>query len=867
MYTKEQRRLLRMLNGVIRWRKGRRQATIQKRALLRRIKHWETTKNKRIRAKQNRNMISPAPALPSNMPPTPIQSQLSNESLTASLTEEQTQNQSYVQQEPLIQMLPTDYHLEPVKSPSDPKNITLFRFPIIDWDYRWQRPQHICQQFARHGYRVFYFSIETMSISNQDATYVDIQSALQIQEAEKNVWLVKLCSHNSLNAYRDKITHPLDKRYMKWSIDALKQKFSIAQTASIVDLPFWSMLVFDLEHNKVIYDCMDEHAGFSNTSEELLALEPTLMNRADAVVASSDFLYQKARNLNPSVHLIRNAGEFEYFSVKPNYTPIDMANVKKPIIGYIGAIADWFDMELVYELARDNPQWNFVLVGDTYYSDTSEIEKLQNVFLLGEKMYPELPAYLHSFDVCLIPFLIKPLTLATNPVKVYEYLSAGKPVVSTPLPELTSMNDYVSLANGAKEFEAAIEIALQEKEQEQSSIIEKRRQFAAENTWEHRYKEFHAIIFTMLYPKISIIIVTHNNWKFTERCLDSLLQQTAYPRFEIIVVDNASKDETSDQLLKLTHPQIKTILLAENEGFAGANNIGVLNATGEYIVLLNNDTIVSKEWLPRLLRPFKTDPQIAAVGPMSNFVGNDQKLDFFVGNEITGADEIWLDQFYDLYDKRIRYSDMLGFFCVVIKREVIQEIGPLDKKFGVGMFEDDDYCLRIRLAGFRLAVAEDAFVYHQGSATFNQWDEEQKSSLFLRNKAYFEAKWNRAWVPHKMPLSLFVNIVDPEEIAKLVTLSQQSAVFASCPDEWKNPKEEWQIKLLQICNDETLVIARVSSYLGQTIHGIRKIGPNLYFTNSEMLVQKIKFKYMYDFTQIEHGGELIGDEGRLLTSV
>ncbi|AZK47590.1 glycosyltransferase [Paenibacillus lentus] len=851
-----------MLNSVIPWSKGKRKAHFQKRALLRRIKYWEATKNKRIRAKQNQSAInSPASTLPSQ----------STEVISGNQREiqiaEPIQAQSTVHQEPLIDAATADFQVEPRISPLDPKNIVLFRFPIIDWNYRWQRPQHISQQFARHGYRVFYFSIETMPISNPDASFLDIQSALQIQEAEKNVWLVKLCSHNSLNAYRDKINHPLDKQYMKWSIDALKQKFNIAKTASIVDLPFWSMLVFDLEDNKVIYDCMDEHAGFSNTSEELLALEPALMNRADAVVASSDVLYQKARKLNPSAHLIRNAGEFEYFSVTPNYTPIDITNVKKPIIGYIGAIADWFDMELVYELARDHPEWNFVLVGDTYYSDTSKLETLNNVYLFGEKVYHELPAYLHAFDVCLIPFLIKPLTLATNPVKVYEYLAAGKPVVSTPLPELASMEQYVSLANGVKEFEAAIVSALQEKDQGQSSIIEERRQFAAENTWEHRYKEFHAIIFTMLYPKISIIIVTHNNWEFTERCLNSLLQHTVYPRLEVIFVDNASTDETPQHLLKLTDPHVKTILLSENEGFAAGNNIGMLNATGDYVVLLNNDTILSKEWLPRLLRPFKMDAQIAAVGPMSNFVGNDQKLDFFVGDEVKGANEAWLDQYYELHDKRVRYSEMLGFFCVAIKKSVTQEIGPIDKQFGLGMFEDDDYCLRLRIAGYRLAVAEDAFVYHQGSATFNKWDEEQRESLFLRNKAYFESKWQRAWTPHKLPQSLFLNITDPDTIAEIAAASNQTTVFASCPDEWNNPKKEWQINLLQICNGERLVIARVRNYLGQKIDGIRKIGPNLYFTNNELLLQKIKFKYIYDFTQIEHGGELIGDEPRLLTSV
>ncbi|MFD3257087.1 glycosyltransferase [Paenibacillus lentus] len=838
--------------------------------MIRRIQYWETTKNRRIQAKQKQDSIAvTVPAFQSIPPEMPAQSQTisNNHLINEHIGTEENKNSFPVQAGKENVMPIKDYVLDPMKPQLDPLNITLFRFPIIDWDYRWQRPQQICQQFARHGYKVFYFSIETVQLNRPDATFDEIQATVQIKEAEENVWLIKLCSYNSLNAYRDAIKHPLDKLYMKWSIEVLKQKFNIHQTVSIVDLPFWSSIVFDLEDNKVIYDCMDEHAGFSNASAELLALEPELIKKADAVVTSSDILYQKAQNFNSSVHLIRNAGEFDHFAVKPQQLPLDISMVGKPIIGYIGAIAEWFDMNLVFEIAERNPDWNFVLIGNTYYSDTSNIEKLNNVFILGEKPYKELPAYLHAFDVSIIPFQINALTLATNPVKVYEYMAAGKPIVSTALPELAPMKDYVSIATGTMEFETAIWRAFHEKEAEQSTNAKKRRQYAADNTWKDRYHEFQSIILNQLYPKISIIIVTHNNWELTDRCLGSLLQYTTVPRFEIIIVDNASTDQTPANLLKLTHPNIKTILLSENDGFAGGNNIGIINATGDYVVLLNNDTMVSKDWLPRLMQPFKTDHQIAAVGPMSNFVGNDQKLDFFVGDEVYGANAAWLDEFHALFDKRFRYTDMLGFFCVMIKKEIFEKLGHLDKSFGCGMFEDDDYCLRMLQAGYRLAIAEDAFVYHHGSATFNQWDEEQKRSLFLTNKAYYETKWSRTWTEPKMPHSLFTNLVDPDKIAEIVAASNKSSVFVKCPDNWNSPREEWQERLLQICNDQTIVIACVQTYLGKPIHGIRKIGPSLYFTNNELLVEKINFNFNYVLTDLEHRGELHGDEKRLLTSV
>ncbi len=828
MYTKEQRRLLRMLSGIVKWKKGKKRAQLQKKRLLRKIEYWEKTrkapttkKAMALAQKSPESVLQPSSALvmgqDSSLEPAPsVKAQV--ESLEA------------LHREQLSCLGP---------------GLDLFRFPIIDWHYRWQRPQQLCRQFAQNGMRVFYFCIETTAVNDRSASFQDITKKIKIDNVEPNVWLIKLCSYSKLNAYQDSLKHPLDKKFMKWSLEALKQKFGIRHTVSIVDLPFWSTLVFELKQNKIIYDCMDEHAGFSNTSSELLALEPNLLSKSDAVVTSSEYLYKKARLLNSSAYLIQNAGEFEHFSVNPKEPPAELLDIKGPVIGYIGAIADWFDMKLVYELAVRNRDWNFVLIGNTYYSDTSKVEQLANVYLLGEKPYTELPKYLHLFHVCLIPFVINPLTLATNPVKVYEYLAAGKPVVSTELPELLSMREYVRLAQGTSQFESAIRQALREKD---PVLMEKRRLFAAENTWTKRYQAFEALISERLYPKVSITIVTHNNWEMTQRCIQSLLSNCDYPRIEIIIVDNGSSDETPTELMKLQKSGMKVILLPENTGFAAANTIGITNATGEYMVLLNNDTIVPKGWIPKMLRPFLIDPEIGAVGPMSNHVGNDQKLDFFVGDSKRGANEQWLEEFYGLYEERFRYTDLLGFFCVAIKKDVFSRIGHLDKNYGIGMFEDDDYCLRMLDAGFRLAIAEDAFIYHHGSATFRQWEEDKYSALFKENRAYFEAKWRRQWKQPKMPLSLFVNVIDSSKVAELVSDSGKRPVLVNCPTDWGHPKAEWQLRLLEHCNDQTIVIACIGSYLDEPVYGIRKIGPGLYFTSSKQLVEKIKFTHVYTYT-------------------
>lgn len=813
VYTKEELRLLRILNGVIRWKKGKKQAQLQKKRLLRKIKYWERTKNKSISRPDPKIRVVP--------------------------------HRGYDPSAAALSLHPMPEHDEGDQI----EGIDLFRFPIIDWNYRWQRPQQISRQFARNGTRVFYFYIDTLPVNNADATFEQIQSAMVVEEAEPNVWLVRLCSHSKLNAYRDPIENALDQKFMLWSIEALKQKFDIRHTVSIVDLPFWSPVVFALDHNKIIYDCMDDHAGFSNTSEALLSLEPNLIKMADLVVTSSMDLYNNAKTFNPSVYLIPNAAEYEHFAVDRYETPSDISQISGPIVGYIGAIADWFDMELVYEVASRNPDWNFVLIGDTYFSDITQIEALPNVYLLGERSYGDLPKYLGHFDVCMIPFVMNRLTQATNPVKVYEYLATGKPVVSTELPELHTMRQYVCLADGAEAFEQAIRQALEEKDD--LSLIEKRRQFAASNTWTDRFNDFRSLVLSRLYPKVSTIVVTHNNWQLTRKCIDSLQRNTDYPRFELLVVDNASSDGTRERLRKESSPDLKVILLPENVGFAEANIIGVTNTKGEYIVFLNNDTIVPHGWLSRLLRPFWLDPDIGAVGPMSNHVGNDQKLDFFVGDDKNGPNEVWLQEFFDLYDRRMRYSEMLGFFCVAVKREVYAKVGHLDKEFGIGMFEDDDYCLRMLKAGYRIAVAEDAFVYHHGSAAFNQWNVKQYKELFAKNKEYFETKWGITWKQPNMPMSLFINVNNSDKVAELMAQSGKRPIWMNAPENWGLPHKKWQKDLLAMCSDETIVVVHVSSYLQKPVQGVRKLGPGLYITSDEEIFKKTKFDQVYSLKEKE----------------
>src|SRR5207248_643055 len=148
---------------------------------------------------------------------------------------------------------------------------------------------------------------------------------------------------------------------------------------------------------------------------------------------------------------------------------------------YYGAISDWFDAGLVADMAQRRPEWDFVLVGSTFGADTSRLDALPNVSLAGEKPYDQIPQWLAKFDVAIIPFKRNPLTEATNPVKAYEMLAAGKHIVSVPIPEMRALGDLVRLGADAAEFEREITAALQEND---PARAERRQAFARQNSWD-----------------------------------------------------------------------------------------------------------------------------------------------------------------------------------------------------------------------------------------------------------------------------------------------------------------------------------------------------------------------------------------------
>lgn len=240
----------------------------------------------------------------------------------------------------------------------------------------------------------------------------------------------------------------------------------------------------------------------------------------------------------------------------------------------------------------------------------------------------------------------------------------------------------------------------------------------------------------------SIVILTHNQLDYTKRCLESIAMHTPEAH-ELIVVDNASTDGTVEYLKAWveTHPQHRVIFNEENKGFSAGNNQGIGLARGEYIMVLNNDTVVTPGWLGRLLKCANTSPKIGIVGPVTNEISGIQKVES-VGYDL--SDLAGLNEFSEEWSsrhsgQRLESWRVVGF-CMLIKRSVIDKIGGFDSRFGLGNFEDDDFCIRANLAGFSCTIAKDCFIHHFGSRTFagNGIDHQR---LLLHNWEIFKRKW------------------------------------------------------------------------------------------------------------------------------
>lgn len=246
-------------------------------------------------------------------------------------------------------------------------------------------------------------------------------------------------------------------------------------------------------------------------------------------------------------------------------------------------------------------------------------------------------------------------------------------------------------------------------------------------------------------PMCSIVMLSYNQLNYTKACIESIRCYTEDVSYEIIVVDNHSSDPECVSYLE-KQKDVHLIAEKENLGFAGGCNEGIKAAKGKYIMLLNNDTIVTKRWLSNMIALLEERPEIAMTGPLTNATVGKQMITVPYGDDLAQMQQ---------YAEQIATSDAspwrtlrLVFFCVLIRRELFDEIGLLSEDFKIGNYEDDDFNLRVLMKQRQMYICRTSFIHHFMNVTFKSPDV-KREQIMMRNKMVLERKWDHMdWNHH-----------------------------------------------------------------------------------------------------------------------
>jgi glycosyltransferase involved in cell wall biosynthesis len=372
-------------------------------------------------------------------------------------------------------------------------------FATADWDTPyWTNKQHVAIHLAKRGWRVLYVEsvgLRTPSLSSG----MDLSRLLKrlwrglrgARKVDENIWvlspLVLPFAHNQ----------PLVKRLNQWllgmSVRLATRQAGLKKPLIWTYHPYMLDVITGIEHGAIVYHCVDDlaaipgidAAGFNMQERRLLLV-------ADVVFTTSRALEEKCASINANVHFLPNVADYELFSRATEALPIpaDLVRIPEPRIVYMGVLSDFkVDFKLLLYVATAHPEWQLVLIGDEREgqasSSVAELKELQNVHFLGFRPYRVLPDYLRGMNVGLLPSLVNDYTRFMFPMKYFEYLAAGLPVVSTPLEFTKERLGGMLVADTEGQFCTAIGEQIAGGRIPPSLV----KYFVGDNTWEGRLEK------------------------------------------------------------------------------------------------------------------------------------------------------------------------------------------------------------------------------------------------------------------------------------------------------------------------------------------------------------------------------------------
>ncbi len=364
-------------------------------------------------------------------------------------------------------------------------------FPPIKYDFVYQRPQALFDKFAEHGDTVYYFEGPFKRGSLNDSTlHYSLDHAVKSLNERQKIVTVSRYFRFFFLSFRLPLS-AMDRHVSKW-MEAFLGRFVGGNIIAFVQSPLWWKHIRGFPFAKIFYDCIDgygvlggrlDRSSYDSTFADVL-------KHSNKVFATSEALENDVLKHKNACDVIRVPNgvlidKFEGARAHPEVQGIGSGF--ETVAGYIGVVHKWIDVELVEYCAENRPRCAFVFVGPCSEPLVRKLKARQNVFFLGKRPHDEIPAFIQSFDVCLNPFFTNEIGYDTNPVKLYEYLSLGKPVVSTNIHELKNFEGLVYAADSREEFLLKLDKAAAEDGDEKAAGM--RRSFAGRNTWDDRFEK------------------------------------------------------------------------------------------------------------------------------------------------------------------------------------------------------------------------------------------------------------------------------------------------------------------------------------------------------------------------------------------
>lgn len=364
--------------------------------------------------------------------------------------------------------------------------------PMNDWHTRLQRPHHLAKELARAGHRCVYVNPNFGREFPEPGAFAEPRLA----RLEERIWELHVPLKRE-PVFHHRMLRGGESASVARAVARTAVGLGVRRLVQVVSFPVWRDVargVAQVVDSVTVYDCHDLLRGFRRIAEELVSAEPECLRMADVVLFSARTLEETMLREVPDIRgksvVLRNGVAVEHFAgARRARGP--KGRTGPPVIGYVGALDEWLDVEALRVAAARHPEWRFLLLGRVEDPRVRVLEELGNVELPGEVGYAELPAWLRKFDVGVIPFLRTPLTVATNPIKLYEYFSGGMPVVSAALPEVEQFGQLVRVAQSGEEWVTQLEAAL---EDDETGLAERRLAIAREQSWRARVEQLLALV-------------------------------------------------------------------------------------------------------------------------------------------------------------------------------------------------------------------------------------------------------------------------------------------------------------------------------------------------------------------------------------